>query len=467
MQWLKPIKRYLLQCRWLTVAVLILAGFWFEKNVGRLFQPGRYRHDRLRGRAAIRSGYAGRVVLEEGQQDRRAGGHERRNARLGLHAHFARLRPRRNDPHSFSPTALGASLSSRPEHFLGATGTRLRSAMPCLWTMLVNVGLYIACSLCSEQGQEEEGISEAFVASMSKAICFEHRTSGEADIDLPAKRKKIEELFASIFRRRRPAEVIGQCFATLQIEGKPLISLIELAELHGEVEKRLASVHRRGDRPSGDPPRGDYHPGGRRRAEADFRRNHRRTQTDAVRSDEKDRLLSRTGEASSRPGRGIGEEDQGTRSGNRRRERRSRNRCETPKNDCSTSSIFLPDATFAIDLDGRVILWNRAAEEFTGVKSEDMLGKGNYEYAIPFHGVRRPILIDLVLTPSAEIERRLREHRKARRRADRRRLREKHQGTAKPICLPSPRRCAIRKEISSAPSSRSATSPIANGPRRN
>ncbi len=65
---------------------------------------------------------------------------------------------------------------------------------------------------------------------------------------------------------------------------------------------------------------------------------------------------------------------------------------------------FLPDATFAIDLDGKVIVWNRAAEEYTGVKAEDMLGKADHEHSIPFYGARRPILIDLVLNPSEKIE---------------------------------------------------------------
>ena len=65
---------------------------------------------------------------------------------------------------------------------------------------------------------------------------------------------------------------------------------------------------------------------------------------------------------------------------------------------------FLPDATLAIDLDGKVIAWNHAIEEMTGVKAEDMLGKGNYEYAVPFYGIRRPILIDLVFKPDSEIE---------------------------------------------------------------
>jgi len=57
---------------------------------------------------------------------------------------------------------------------------------------------------------------------------------------------------------------------------------------------------------------------------------------------------------------------------------------------------FLPDATMVIDTEGKVIAWNRAIEQMTGVKAEDMLGKGDYEYAIPFYGERRPILIDLV-----------------------------------------------------------------------
>jgi PAS domain-containing protein/DNA-binding CsgD family transcriptional regulator len=58
---------------------------------------------------------------------------------------------------------------------------------------------------------------------------------------------------------------------------------------------------------------------------------------------------------------------------------------------------FLPDATFVIDLERRVIAWNKAIEEMTGVKKEDMLGKGDYAYAVPFYGEPRPVTIDLVL----------------------------------------------------------------------
>jgi len=58
---------------------------------------------------------------------------------------------------------------------------------------------------------------------------------------------------------------------------------------------------------------------------------------------------------------------------------------------------FLPDAIVAIDKDGRVIAWNKAIEQMTGITAGEMMGKGGYAYSVPFYGERRPILIDLVL----------------------------------------------------------------------
>jgi len=65
---------------------------------------------------------------------------------------------------------------------------------------------------------------------------------------------------------------------------------------------------------------------------------------------------------------------------------------------------FLPDATFVIDTEGRVITWNKAIEDMTGIRAGDILGKGNYEYALPFYGERRPILINLIQELDKELE---------------------------------------------------------------
>ena len=58
---------------------------------------------------------------------------------------------------------------------------------------------------------------------------------------------------------------------------------------------------------------------------------------------------------------------------------------------------LLPDPTFVIDTDSRVISWNRAIEQITGIDKKEMIGKGGYAYAVPFYGKPRPLLIDLVL----------------------------------------------------------------------
>ncbi|MBF0226770.1 MAG: cache domain-containing protein [Desulfobacterales bacterium] len=65
---------------------------------------------------------------------------------------------------------------------------------------------------------------------------------------------------------------------------------------------------------------------------------------------------------------------------------------------------FLPDPTMVIDEESKVIAWNRAMGNLTGVQASDMIGKGNHEYALPFYGERRPILIDLVRLPDDELE---------------------------------------------------------------
>lgn len=70
---------------------------------------------------------------------------------------------------------------------------------------------------------------------------------------------------------------------------------------------------------------------------------------------------------------------------------------------------FLPDATFVIDQNKRVISWNQAMEKMTGVHKKDMLGKADYAYSVPFYGEPRPILIDLIENHDETIESRYRQ----------------------------------------------------------
>jgi len=64
---------------------------------------------------------------------------------------------------------------------------------------------------------------------------------------------------------------------------------------------------------------------------------------------------------------------------------------------------FLPDATLAIDTEKRVIIWNKAIEEMTGISASEMIGKGDYVYTIPFYGEARPHLTDLIFQDDEKI----------------------------------------------------------------
>ncbi|MCP1715433.1 PAS domain S-box-containing protein [Methanocalculus alkaliphilus] len=68
---------------------------------------------------------------------------------------------------------------------------------------------------------------------------------------------------------------------------------------------------------------------------------------------------------------------------------------ERIKNQLARIIDTLPDPTLAVDAEGVVTAWNQAMEELTGVPAGDMIGEGDYAYAVPLYGERKPILIDI------------------------------------------------------------------------
>ena len=64
----------------------------------------------------------------------------------------------------------------------------------------------------------------------------------------------------------------------------------------------------------------------------------------------------------------------------------------------------LPAATVIIDAQSKIIAWNRAMEEITGITSVRMVGKSTQKYAALFYSNQRPVLADLIFNPNAEIK---------------------------------------------------------------
>jgi PAS domain S-box-containing protein len=65
---------------------------------------------------------------------------------------------------------------------------------------------------------------------------------------------------------------------------------------------------------------------------------------------------------------------------------------------------FLPDATFVVDKDKKVIAWNRAMEEMTGIGKKDIIGKEDHAWTVPMYGEARRFLLDLLYTNDPELE---------------------------------------------------------------
>lgn len=64
---------------------------------------------------------------------------------------------------------------------------------------------------------------------------------------------------------------------------------------------------------------------------------------------------------------------------------------------------FLPDAALAVNKERQIIIWNKAIEKMTGIPASEMMGRGQYQYTIPFYGIARPNLLDLIFNDDESI----------------------------------------------------------------
>lgn len=391
------VKQYLLQCRWISVAALVLAGYLFQTLVGRYFILVDIGVLSFAAVLQFAPAIIGGLFWKKGNT---AG------ALLGMGTGFllwsyTLMLPTLVQGGLLQRTILDngpfGSAMLRPEHLLGITG--LDSASHgVLWSMLFNVGLYVLGSLYFRQEQEERVIAEQFVTALASGPTPE-TPHFDAVIDLTEKTKEIGELYSQYFPTEKSGTMTEECISTLRLEGKTRISLSELAELYNEAEIQLASVVGAAAARKAFLKSKIISPAEEKTlkqvyadiiAELKLAPSELKRRIDYHREKEKLLMLQAT-ELEEK----IKERD---------REILQRRAAEQALRDSERRLAdiidFLPDPTYVVNAQGTIVIWNRAAEEFTGAKAEDMLGKTDREYAIPFYGSRRPVLIDLVLAPS-------------------------------------------------------------------
>ena len=64
----------------------------------------------------------------------------------------------------------------------------------------------------------------------------------------------------------------------------------------------------------------------------------------------------------------------------------------------------LPDATFVINREKKIIVWNKAIEHLTNVSKKKMLGQDAKACAKAFYGKKRPLLVDFAISYSPEAQ---------------------------------------------------------------
>lgn len=237
---LDPLKRYLLQCRWVAVAAFILVSYWFERSVVKSSMLAEIGVFAFAAVLQFAPTMIGGLFWKKGNK---AG------AILGMTAGFAIWLYTLILPTFVRGGLMDSSLIEhgpfglawlRPEHLFGIAWLDPASHA-VLWTMFFNIGLYVFGSLFFDQSQDERRIADKFVGILSAGKTVPKPLASESVIGLSEKREKIRELFCQYFPETYAADITEKCFCSLSLSGKHALCVVELAELHGEVEKCLAS----------------------------------------------------------------------------------------------------------------------------------------------------------------------------------------------------------------------------------
>jgi signal transduction histidine kinase/Na+/proline symporter/CheY-like chemotaxis protein len=236
---LHAIKRRVLQCRWIAVALCIFLGYWFERQVGDSYM--------LVNIGIISFGAALQFapsILAGIFWD----GANKKGAILALCGGFSiwfytMLLPSLVRSGWLSQGLLNQGLfgleALKPEALMG-----LRCLDPVshtvFWSMLFNLGGLVFGSLYFKQSEEEKQIAQSFVSADRTAKQLLDFKGASIELPFAPKKQKIYQLLSQYFSETESESIYQRCMHQVGIEEKARISIINLAKLVSEIEKILA-----------------------------------------------------------------------------------------------------------------------------------------------------------------------------------------------------------------------------------
>ena len=235
------IKRHLLKCRWGAVAGFILIGYWFEERIGESYMLVNIGLISFAAVLQFAPAILGGLFWRRGNQT---------GALLGLAGGFSvwcytLLLPSFVKSGWLPQTLLedgpwGMALLN-PEALFGLTGFNPLSHA-VLWTMIFNIGFYVAGSLYAEEGDEDRSLAEEFVGILETAAPLRHARRRDAYIGLAPKLGEIEKVLGQYFAEPEAAAMVQKCLLHTGMQDAGQISIVQLVELHNEVERCLAGA---------------------------------------------------------------------------------------------------------------------------------------------------------------------------------------------------------------------------------
>lgn len=239
LHWLSFLKRHLLRCRWVAVACLIVLGYGFERWI---FQPYMLVSIGLISFAAVLQ-FAPAVL--GGIFWRKA---SKAGAMLGLSAGFTVWCYTQLLPSFVRKGWISAALLEQgpwgirllhPEKLLGLAGLDPLSHT-LVWSMVLNIGLFVLGSLYFAQSEEEKGLTEDFVGVLNAAPTLRMARYGEAYIDLQEKKAEIEQLLGQFFAGPEAQAIVSKSIVETELDNRSKITIAELVDLQSAVERYLA-----------------------------------------------------------------------------------------------------------------------------------------------------------------------------------------------------------------------------------
>ena len=233
------LRRYLLQCRWAALTAGIVIGYCFAETVGEtalLVNMGI-----LSFAAALQFAPAilGGLFWHRGSK---AG------AQMGLGAGFflwgyTMLLPAVVKsgwlPQALLTQGPGGMAFLAPEALFGMTAWD-PVVNTVFWSLLINTGGYLVGSYLFAGSDEERRLAREFTGARGPDRSGRPPSASEPAVDLAEKASMIEMILRQYFPARRADRMMMSCLRSTGIEEQQRISIIELADLYGAVEKMLA-----------------------------------------------------------------------------------------------------------------------------------------------------------------------------------------------------------------------------------